>query len=105
MVMGLFWGMCHPDPQYSTVSIREAKYTHLGYRIRLSMLHTLDPPFSIIFSEERPFNTPDPKQENNQGTPDKLLVLDVSYAGLQEHEIINVALHQEYSPGITFIFS
>jgi hypothetical protein len=30
---------------------------------------------------------------------------DVSYAALQMHEIVNVALHREYSPGITFIFS
>jgi hypothetical protein len=29
------------------------------------------PPFSISFSEERPFSTPDPEQENNQETPDK----------------------------------
>jgi hypothetical protein len=41
--MALFRGKCHPDPQYSTVSIREAKHTHLGYRTRLSRLHTLDP--------------------------------------------------------------
>jgi hypothetical protein len=31
--------------------------------------------------------------------------IDVSYAALQAHEIVNVALHQEYSPGILFIFS
>jgi hypothetical protein len=30
---------------------------------------------------------------------------DVSYAALQTHEIINVALHREYSSGIIFIFS
>jgi hypothetical protein len=44
MVMGLFRGMRHLDPQYSAISIKEAKYTCLGYRIRLSRLHTLDPP-------------------------------------------------------------
>jgi hypothetical protein len=41
--MALFRGKCHLDPQYSTVSIRKAKHTHLGYRTRLSRLHTLDP--------------------------------------------------------------
>jgi hypothetical protein len=30
---------------------------------------------------------------------------DVSYAAPQEHEIVNVALHREYSLGIVFIFS
>jgi hypothetical protein len=68
MIMALFRGMCRPDPQYSTVSIREANYTRLRYRTRLSRLHIVDPPFSISFSDERPFSTPDPEQENNQGT-------------------------------------
>jgi hypothetical protein len=72
MVMALFMGMCRSDPQYSAVNGREAKYTRLGYMTRLSRLHTLDPPFSISFSEEQSFSTPDPKQENNQGTPDKV---------------------------------
>jgi hypothetical protein len=31
--------------------------------------------------------------------------VDVSYAAPQTHEIVNVALHWEYSPGIIFIFS
>jgi hypothetical protein len=31
--------------------------------------------------------------------------IDVSYAALEVHRIINAALHQEYSPGIVFIFS
>jgi hypothetical protein len=35
----------------------------------------------------------------------KAAVVDVSYAASQAHGIINVALHQEYSPGIIFIFS
>jgi hypothetical protein len=30
---------------------------------------------------------------------------DVSYAALQAHGIVNVALHREYSLGIIFIFS
>jgi hypothetical protein len=33
------------------------------------------------------------------------VVVDVSYAALQAHKIINVALHWEYSPDIVFIFS
>jgi hypothetical protein len=32
------------------------------------------------------------------------LSIDVSYAAPQAHEIVNVALHREYSPGIVFIF-
>jgi hypothetical protein len=31
--------------------------------------------------------------------------VDVSYAALQAHGIINVALHRVYSPCIVFIFS
>jgi hypothetical protein len=31
MVMTLFRGMCHTDPQYSAASVREAKCTRLGY--------------------------------------------------------------------------
>jgi hypothetical protein len=34
-----------------------------------------------------------------------MIPIDVSYAALQAHEIVNVALHREYSPGIIFIFS
>jgi hypothetical protein len=55
MVMTLFRGMRRPDPLYLVISVREAKYTRLGYRIRLNMLHALDPPCSISFSEEHPF--------------------------------------------------
>jgi hypothetical protein len=32
------------------------------------------------------------------------IIVDVSYAALQVHRIINVALHREYSPGIIFMF-
>jgi hypothetical protein len=53
MVMVLFRGMCHSDPQYSAVCVREAKYTRLGYKTRLSRLHTLDPLFSITFFKEQ----------------------------------------------------
>jgi hypothetical protein len=31
--------------------------------------------------------------------------IDVSYAAPQAHEIVNVALHREYSLGIVLIFS
>jgi hypothetical protein len=37
--------------------------------------------------------------------PSECESVDVSYAALQVHEIINVALHREYSTGIIFIFS
>jgi hypothetical protein len=33
------------------------------------------------------------------------IFVDVSYAALQTHGIVNVALHQEHSVGILFIFS
>jgi hypothetical protein len=44
----------------------------------------------------------------SQLTPSRILhmaAIDVSYAALQVHRIVNVALHREYSPGIIFIFS
>jgi hypothetical protein len=37
--------------------------------------------------------------------PQEWRSIDVSYAALQAHGIVNVALHREYSPGIVFIFS
>jgi hypothetical protein len=33
------------------------------------------------------------------------MLVDVSYGAPQAHGIVNVALHQEYSLGIIFIFS
>jgi hypothetical protein len=33
------------------------------------------------------------------------MLVDVSYAAPQAHGIVNVALQQEYSSGIVFIFS
>jgi hypothetical protein len=33
------------------------------------------------------------------------MLVDASDAALQAHEIVNVALHREYPPGIIFIFS
>jgi hypothetical protein len=33
------------------------------------------------------------------------MLVDISYAAPQVHEIVNVALHQEYSLGIVFKFS
>jgi hypothetical protein len=43
MVMALLRGMCHPDPQYISVNVREAKCIHLGYVTRISRLHYLSP--------------------------------------------------------------
>jgi hypothetical protein len=61
--MALFRGHAPSIPQYSavSVSVREAKYTHLGYRIRLSRLHTLNSPFSISFFEEHLFGNTRPQ--------------------------------------------
>jgi hypothetical protein len=53
--------MCHPDPQYLASSVREVKCTRLGYKTRLSRLHTLDPPISIVFSEEQPSSNIGPR--------------------------------------------
>jgi hypothetical protein len=44
--------MRRSDPWYSVVSVTEAKYTRLGYMIRLNRLNTLNLPFSISFSDE-----------------------------------------------------
>jgi hypothetical protein len=68
MVMVLFRGMCRPDPQYLAVSVREAKWAHLWYGTRLSRIHTLDPPLALAFPRSIHSATPDPEQENNQGT-------------------------------------
>jgi hypothetical protein len=59
--MALLRGMHCPDPMYSAISVRETKYTYLGYRTRLSRLHTLDPPFSISFFEEQSFGSTGPQ--------------------------------------------
>jgi hypothetical protein len=32
------------------------------------------------------------------------MLVDISYAALQAHGLVNIALHQEYSSGIVFIF-
>jgi hypothetical protein len=58
-------------PQYSAVSVREAKCTYLGYGTRLSRLHTMDPPLALVFSRSSHSTIPDPEQENNQWTLDK----------------------------------
>jgi hypothetical protein len=58
-------------PVLSCDSVREAKNTRLGYRTRLSRLYTLDPPLALAFLRSSHLATPDPKQENKQGTPDK----------------------------------
>jgi hypothetical protein len=39
------------------------------------------------------------------GPPVHRPTVDVSYGAPEAHKIVNVALHQEYSPGIVFIFS
>jgi hypothetical protein len=72
MVMVLLRGMHHPDPQYLAASVREAKCTRLGYRTRLSRLHTLDLPLALAFLRSSHSATSDSEQENNQETLDKL---------------------------------
>jgi hypothetical protein len=63
------------DDGSSVLSVREMKCTRLGYRTRLSRLHTLDPPISLGFSEEPPSSNIEPEQENNQETQNKSHVL------------------------------
>jgi hypothetical protein len=63
--MALFRGMCYLEPQYSTVSIREVKYTCLGHKTMLSRLHTLDPHIALAFLRSSHSTTPDPEQDNN----------------------------------------
>jgi hypothetical protein len=46
----------------------------------------------------------DPEGPSEESLEPEMLV-DVSYAAPQVHGIVNVALHQEYSSGIIFIFS
>jgi hypothetical protein len=74
MVMVLFRGICHPDLQYLAISIRETKCTRLGYKTRLSRLHSMDPPLALAFLRSSHLVTAGLEQENNQGTPDKLQV-------------------------------
>jgi hypothetical protein len=69
MVMTLFEDMCRPDPQYSTVSVREAKYTRLEYKIKLSRLHTVDSLFSISFFEKHPFSNTGPRARKKPRDP------------------------------------
>jgi hypothetical protein len=63
--MVLVRGMCRPDPQYLAASVREAKCTCLRYGIRLSRLHTLDPPLALAFPRSSHTATIDSEQENN----------------------------------------
>jgi hypothetical protein len=74
MVMVLLRGMHRSDPQYLAASVREAKCTRLGYRTRLSRLHTLDLPLALAFLRSSHSATADSEQENNQETLDKLQV-------------------------------
>jgi hypothetical protein len=70
----------------------------------------------IMFDDETPHDTFNrPKKLVNKaralgskkGTDCMLTkrFVDISYAALQVHGIVNVALHLECSPGIVFIFS
>jgi hypothetical protein len=61
MVLALFRGMHHLNPQYSTVNAKEAKYTLLEYKTKLKRMHTLDSPFSISFFKEQSFNNTGPQ--------------------------------------------
>jgi hypothetical protein len=70
MVMALCRGMHRPDPPYSAISVREVKYTRLGYKTNLSRLHTLDLHLALAFLRSSHSAALDPKQENNQETPD-----------------------------------
>jgi hypothetical protein len=65
MVIALFRGMCHPDPQYSAVSAKEAKHTRLGYRTRLTRLHTLDPHLALPFLRSGHSTHRTPSKKNN----------------------------------------
>jgi hypothetical protein len=69
MVMGLLREVRYLGAQYLAGSVREVKYTHLGYGTRLSRLHTPNPPLALAFPRSNHSVTRDPKQENNQGTP------------------------------------
>jgi hypothetical protein len=66
MIMALFRGMHRLDHKYSAISVREAKYTHLGYRTKLSRLHTLDPHIALAFLRGNHSATSNLEQENNQ---------------------------------------
>jgi hypothetical protein len=66
MVIGLLRGMRRSDSQYLAGTIREAKFTSLGYETRLSSPHP--PPLPLAFPRSSHSKTRDPKQENNQGT-------------------------------------
>jgi hypothetical protein len=69
MVMNLLRITHRPNPQYLAGSVREIKCTCLGYRTKLSSLHTLDRPLALAFSRGGHSATRDPEQENNQETP------------------------------------
>jgi hypothetical protein len=61
MVTNLFRGMRCLNPQYSAVSVREAMYTRLGYKTRLSRLHTMDFHLALAFSRSSHSATIDPE--------------------------------------------
>jgi hypothetical protein len=74
MVMFLLKDACRSDPQYLAASVRDVKCTRLGYRTRLSRLHTLDPPppLALAFPRSGHSATANSEHENKQETPDKL---------------------------------
>jgi hypothetical protein len=72
-------------PILSCDNVREAKYTRLGYGIRLSRLYTLDPPLALAFLRSSHSSTPDPEQENNQRTPDKSQVPQADPPAIELH--------------------
>jgi hypothetical protein len=85
--LALVRGMCHSDLQYSAASVREVKYTRLGYRTRLSRLHTLDPPLALTFLRNSHPATSDTEQENNQMTPDKSQVPQADQPMIELHNL------------------
>jgi hypothetical protein len=48
-------------------------------------------------------NSLGPPRLQSSGRKRVLRIIDVSYAAPQAYEIVNVALHGEYSPGIIFV--
>jgi hypothetical protein len=54
-------------------------------------------PTLCTFSPLLAMDSPNTNREKHE-------IVDVSYVAPQAHEIINVALHRKYSPGIIFIF-
>jgi hypothetical protein len=75
----------------------------------LILLYSISSTLTLLMAKDGICNTNDHSSNNTRNPPslEVLLVMhvDVSYVAQQAHEIVNVALHREYSPGIIFIFS